>query len=249
MINVLVSGCNGKMGSIVANLLEQSDDFLVFGGFDKSISEEFTYRTFTKISEIEDKPDVIIDFSVPQATFSILDYAVSKEVPIVIATTGFTDEEILKIQEASTKIPIFRASNMSFDIYLMGELVSQVASILSNTDIEITETHHNRKIDSPSGTAIYLADKIKESRPDLVYNFNRMQKREKRSPNEIGFSSVRGGNIVGEHIVQFFGPNETLEIKHTSYSREIFAEGALKAAKFLVTQKPGLYNMSDLAKN
>ena len=118
MINVLVSGCNGKMGSIVANLLEQSDDFLVFGGFDKSISEEFTYRTFTKISEIEDKPDVIIDFSVPQATFSILDYAVSKEVPIVIATTGFTDEEILKIQEASTKIPIFRASNMSLSTIL-----------------------------------------------------------------------------------------------------------------------------------
>ena len=161
---------------------------------------------------------------------------------------GETKQVTQKLQEASGHIPIFKASNMSFDIYLMGELVSQVASILSDTDIEITETHHNRKIDSPSGTALFLADKIKEARPDLVYNFSRMAQRKKREPNEIGFSSIRGGNIVGEHTVQFFGPNETLEIKHTAYSREIFAEGALKAAQFLVSQKePRMYSMSDLA--
>ena len=248
MVKVLISGYNGKMGHVVTNLVEQSEDFSVFGGFDRNVPENEKYKIYTDISEIENRADVIIDFSLPQATLSILDYAVSKNVPMVIATTGFTDEETDRIKDASKKIPIFKASNMSFDVYLMGELVSQVASILSNTDIEIIETHHNRKIDSPSATAIYLADKIKEAKPDLVYNFERMQKREKRKPNEIGFSSIRGGNIVGEHVVQFFGQNETLEIKHTSYSREIFAEGALKAAKFLVTQKPGLYSMSDLMK-
>ena len=248
MIQALVSGCNGKMGRIVTQLLKQNDAFLVFGGYDKTEAEDYSYRTFTTPSEIVDIPDVIIDFSVPEATMTLLEYAVSKKVPMVIATTGFTKEQEQQLQEASGHIPIFKASNMSFDIYLMGELVSQVASILSDTDIEITETHHNRKIDSPSGTALFLADKIKEARPDLVYNFSRMAQKKKREPNEIGFSSIRGGNIVGEHTVQFFGPNETLEIKHTSYSREIFAEGALKAAQFLVSQKePRMYSMSDLA--
>lgn len=248
MIQVLVSGCNGKMGRIVTQLLEQNDAFMVLGGYDRNKKEDYPYCTFINPDDITNHPDIIIDFSVPEATITLLNYAVTKKVPMVIATTGFTNEQEQFIQEASLHIPIFKASNMSFDIYLMGELVSQVASILSNTDIEITETHHNRKIDSPSGTALFLADKIKEARPDLVYNFSRMARKKKREPNEIGFSSIRGGNIVGEHTVQFFGPNETLEIKHTSYSREIFAEGALKAAQFLVSQKkPKIYSMSDLA--
>lgn len=151
------------------------------------------------------------------------------------------------IDSFSKDIPIFKSSNMSYDINLMAKILTIIAPILKNTDIEIIETHHNRKIDSPSGTALLLADKINESLGNtLKYEFNRHNKQEKRSKNEIGFSSIRGGNIVGEHIVQFYGENETLEIKHTSYSRSVFAEGALKAAEFIVNKKSGLYNMDDL---
>lgn len=151
------------------------------------------------------------------------------------------------IDSFSKDIPIFKSSNMSYDINLMAKILTIIAPILKNTDIEIIETHHNRKIDSPSGTALLLADKINESLGNtLKYEFNRHNNHEKRSKNEIGFSSIRGGNIVGEHIVQFYGENETLEIKHTSYSRSVFAEGALKAAEFIVNKKSGLYNMDDL---
>ena len=165
----------------------------------------------------------------------------------IIEATELTQEEINKIGEISKKIPVFRSSNMAFDINLMASLVQEIAKVLTNTDIEIVETHHNRKVDSPSGTAILLANAINDVLENKkTYNFERMQKREPRSKNEIGFSSIRGGNIVGEHSVKFFGENETLELKHTAYSRQVFAEGALKAAKFLVNQKPGLYDMKNL---
>lgn len=138
---------------------------------------------------------------------------------------------------------------MSFDINLMKKIVSEVAKKLKGTDIEIVETHHNRKVDAPSGTAVLLADAINEVMDEkLEYNFNRHDLHEKRNPKEIGFSSIRGGNIVGEHSVQFYGEHETFEIKHTSYSRNVFAEGALKAAIFLASQKPGYYGMDDLVK-
>ena len=177
----------------------------------------------------------------------ILDYAKQKRIPIVIATTGFSDTQLLEIKNLSNTLPIFRSSNMSLDINLMAKLVQKIAEVLKDSDIEIIETHHNRKVDSPSGTAILLADAINQVfNNEKVYDFDRMQKREKRSKNEIGFSSVRGGNIVGEHTVKFFSENETLEITHTSYSRQVFAEGALKAARFIVTKEYGLYDMNDL---
>ena len=183
------------------------------------------------------------------STFNILNYAVNQKVPIVIATTGFTKEQLEEIRVASTLIPIFQSSNMSFDINLMKKIVAEIALKLKGTDIEITETHHNRKVDAPSGTAILLADAINEVMEEkLEYNFNRHEVHEKRKPNEIGFSSIRGGNIVGEHTVQFFGEHETFEIKHTSYSRNVFAEGALKAAIFLAKQGNGYYGMDDLVK-
>jgi len=176
-----------------------------------------------------------------------LEYAKKNKIPTVIATTGFNKEQLEEIEKISKEIPIFRSSNMSLEINLMASLVQKVAEVLKESDIEIIETHHNRKIDSPSGTAIILADAInKVFEGEKEYNFDRMSKREKRDKKEIGFSSIRGGNIVGEHTVQFFGENETLEITHKSYSRQVFAEGALKAARFVVTQKVGLYDMKDL---
>ena len=247
MIEVMVNGCSGKMGQIVCDLLEQNDDFVLKCGFDKNVTGEFAFPVYDKIENISEKPDVIIDFSVPIATFQVLKYAVQNHVPVVIATTGFSDKEEKLIKEYSNQIPIFKSANMSFDIMIMKRLVRWLAPLLKNTDIEITETHHNRKIDSPSGTAQMLADTINDSLGNTLYcEYNRHDKREKRNKKEIGMHSVRGGNIVGEHVVQFFGNFETFELKHTSYSRNVFAEGALKAAKFLVNQSNGFYTMEDM---
>lgn len=249
MLEVMVNGCYGKMGQIVCDLIEQNENLVLKCGFDKNITGEFAFPVYDKIENIVEKPDVIIDFSIPVATLTILQYAVSNHVPIVIATTGFTNEEELIIKEASKKIPIFKSANMSYDIMIMKKLVQWLAPLLKNTDIEITETHHNRKIDSPSGTAQMLADSINKSLGNsLYYEYNRHDKHEKRNKNEIGINSIRGGNNVGEHTVQFFGEYETFEIKHTSYSRNLFAEGALKAADFIVTKSNGLYNMEDMFK-
>lgn len=247
MLEVMVNGCSGKMGQIVCDLVEQSKDFVLKCGFDRNVTGEFAFPVFNKIENITEKPDVIIDFSVPVATFNILEYAVSNHIPIVIATTGFSEEEEEKIKEYSKKIPIFKSANMSYDIMIMRKLLQWLAPLLKDTDIEITETHHNRKVDSPSGTAEMLADSINASLGNSLHReYNRHDKREKREKNEIGMHSIRGGNIVGEHTVQFFGEFETFELKHTSYSRNVFAEGAIKAANFLVTMPDGLYNMEDM---
>lgn len=247
MLEVMVNGCSGKMGQIVCDLVEQNENFLLKCGFERNITGAFAFPVFNKIEDIPEKPDVIIDFSVPVATLHILKYAVANQVPIVIATTGFSDEEEKIIKEYSKQIPIFKSANMSYDIMIMKKLVQWLAPLLKGTDIEITETHHNRKIDSPSGTAQMLADSINQSLGNhLNYAYNRHDKRQKRDKNEIGIHSIRGGNIVGEHVVQFFGESETFELKHTTYSRNVFAEGSLKAAKFLVNQPNGLYSMEDM---
>lgn len=249
MINVLVNGCNGKMGQEVVNQIEENNEFLVLAGFDRENLGNTSYPVYNNFSSITVKPDVIIDFSVPVASLNILEYAKENSIPIVIATTGFSEEQLKKVEEFSKYIPIFKSANMSYDINLMAKLLEQIAPILKESDIEIIETHHNRKIDAPSGTALLLADSINKSLDNsMEYNFDRFSSREKRKSNEIGFSSIRGGNIVGEHTVKFYGPFETFEISHTSYSRSVFADGALKAAKFIIEQKPGLYNMSDLMK-
>lgn len=247
MLEVLVNGCNGKMGQVVCDLIEQNENLVLKSGFDKNITGAFAFPVFDKIENIKEKPDVIIDFSIPIATLNILEYASKNNVPIVIATTGFNKEQEEKIKEYSKIIPIFKSANMSFDIMIMKKLVSWLAPLMKNTDIEIIEAHHNRKIDSPSGTAQMLADSINSAlRNTLHCEYNRHDKHEKRDKNEIGMSSIRGGNIVGEHTVQFIGDFETFEIKHTSYSRNVFAEGSLKAAQFIVNQKPGLYSMEDM---
>lgn len=247
MIKVLINGCNGKMGQEVLKQLDSYDNCILIGGFDKENTGCFTFPVYTNFEEIEEKPDVIIDFSIPKATLNILKYAKENHIPVVIATTGFSDEENSIIKEISKDLPIFKSANMSFDINLMAKVLAQVAKALPNTDIEIVESHHNRKIDSPSGTAILLANSINKALDNrFTYEFDRLNKHEKRSKNEIGFSSIRGGNIVGEHTVQFLGENETFEITHKAYSRSVFADGAIKAACFLVNKNNGFYCMDDL---
>lgn len=249
MIKVLINGCNGRMGQVLAKEIDRFPNLLLAGGFDINDNGKNTFPVYSNIDDIKERPDVIVDFSIPCATFNILKYAVKENVPIVIATTGFTKEQLDEIKEFSNSIPVFQSSNMSFDINLMKKVVAEVAKNLKGTDIEIVETHHNRKVDAPSGTAVLLADAINEVMDEnLEYNFNRHDIHEKRNPNEIGFSSIRGGNIVGEHSVMFFGEHETFEIKHTSYSRDVFAEGALKACEFIASQAAGLYGMDDMVK-
>ena len=247
MIKVLINGCNGRMGQVLVKEIDNFENLLLVGGFDINDNGLNTFPVYSNISDIKEKPDVIVDFSVPVASLNMLNYAVSSKTAMVIATTGFSKEELEIISEASKTIPIFKSSNMSFDINLMKKIVAEVALALKGNDIEIVETHHNRKIDAPSGTAITLANSINDALGgSMEYIYNRHDIHEKRKPNEIGFSSIRGGNIVGEHSVQFYGAHETFEIKHTSYSRDVFAEGALKACEFIFDKAPGLYNKDDM---
>ena len=247
MISVLINGCNGKMGQEVAKAIEKNDNFVTACGVDRIDSGDNKFPVYTDLSLIKEKPELIIDFSIPEATFKILDYALENKIPIIIATTGFTDEQLEKIKEASETIPVFRSGNMSYSVNLMCNIVAEVAKKLSGFDIEIVEAHHNRKVDSPSGTAIMLADSINNALDNsLYYEYDRHSKHQKRDKKEIGIHSIRGGNIVGEHTVKFISENECFEINHEAFSRGLFADGALKAGEFIVLQDPGLYNMNNL---
>ena len=246
-MNILLTGALGKMGEEIIKAVEKTDDKIVCGYDQKK--EDIGFPVYNNIEDIKEKVDVIIDFSKPQATLEILKYAKENKIPIVIATTGFNEDELKIIKEYSKEIAVFRSSNMSLDINLMADIIKKIAKHLSDSDIEIIDIHHNRKIDSPSGTAILLADAINSAlNEEKTYNFQRMQNRKKRNKNEIGFSSIRGGNIVGEHTVAFYGENESLEITHKAYSRGVFADGAINAAHFIIKQKQGLYDMKDLVK-
>lgn len=249
---VLVSGCNGKMGKLVCSAVNSSKDMYVVAGFDKTTSitnfpvySGNCYSIFREMKNQENLPDIIIDFSSPEATRDLALHAANFGIPIVIATTGLTPDDLYVLKnEYSSRIPVFQSANMSFDVALFKNIVQLVAKQLANTDIEISETHHNRKKDAPSGTAKMLADAINDAlRGTKTIIYGREGAREK---NEIGLSSIRGGNIAGEHTVHFFSENETLEIKHTAYSRDVFADGAVQAARFLLTKEAGFYNMDDL---
>ena len=247
MISVLINGCNGKMGQEVAKAIEKNDNFQIACGVDRLDSGDNKFPVYTNLSLVTETPDIIIDFSIPEATLNILPFAIEKNIPIVIATTGFSEEQLEQIKEASVKIPVFRSGNMSYTVNLMCHIVSEVAKKLSSSDIEIIESHHNRKVDAPSGTALMLADSINEAlNNSMHYEYNRHEKRQKREKTEIGIHSIRGGNIVGEHKAQFISENECFEIRHEVFSRAVFADGSLKAAEFLVLQEPGLYNMNNM---
>ena len=246
MLKVLINGCNGRMGQEVVKAINETNEIEILCGVDRTQGNN-NFPVFTNIEEINLIPDVIIDFSIPEATFKILDFAKINKIPTVVATTGFSKEQLDLILEYSKEFPIFRSANMSYETNLMAKLVAELAQKLTESDIEIVETHHNQKIDSPSGTAILLADSINESlNNEMYYEYNRHAKREKRNKKEIGIHSIRGGNEVGKHTVYFFGNNESFEITHTVNSRGVFANGSVKAAFFIVTKETGLYNMNDM---
>jgi len=248
MIKILLSGCNGRMGQVITRLSADNDELKIVAGYDINNSIKNDYPVFTNIEDCNVNVDVIIDFSNPNAFESILGYAVSRKVPLVLATTGLTPTQRSLLGKASEQIPILSSANMSYGVNLLIDLVKRASKALEGSfDIEIIEKHHNQKLDAPSGTALEIANAINsvlDQKQEYVYD--RHSKKEKRSKNEIGIHAVRGGTIVGEHSVIFAGNDEIIELKHTAMSREIFAEGALRAAKFLYDKKPGLYNMADL---
>ena len=247
MIRVLINGCNGKMGKVLANEIKKVPDIETLCGVDIYDTGDNEFPVYKNVKEIRDLPDVIIDFSVPEASLNILNFAKEKKIPIVIATTGFSDIQEKKILDISKEIPIFKSANMSYEINLMSKLVSELSLKLENDDIEIVETHHNRKIDAPSGTAIFLANRINSAKNNSMhYVYDRQPKKQKREKSEIGIHSIRGGNEYGKHQVIFFGKNESLEITHNVLSRAVFASGAIKAAFFIESKDSGMYSMDNI---
>ncbi len=249
MIRILLVGCNGKMGQIVARTCMYKEGMSVVAGIDSSTKEGNSFPVYTHTSQVKEVVDVIIDFSHPSALADILEYATEKSYPVVIATTGHSDEQKLLIEQASLTIPVLLSANMSLGINLILDLVKRAAKTLNGAfDIEIIEKHHNQKIDAPSGTALAIADAINSSLPgnEMKYVYDRHSSMQKRTRDEIGIHSIRGGTITGEHTILFAGNDEMIEIKHTAVSKELFAEGALKAAAFLYDKAPGYYKMQDI---
>ncbi|MGM9537809.1 MAG: 4-hydroxy-tetrahydrodipicolinate reductase [Candidatus Onthomonas sp.] len=248
MLKMIISGCNGKMGQVVESICKADSQVQVVAGFDVNQAPR-EYPIYVSPANFTGEADAIIDFSSPKALDGLLAFATERKVPVVLATTGYTEAQLAKIDEASKVVPIFRSANMSLGINVVLDLVKRAAAILGEScDIEIVERHHNRKVDAPSGTALMLADAAREGLDyDVEYNYGRHERRMARPKNEIGISAVRGGTIVGVHEVIFAGRDEVIEIRHEAQSREIFASGAVKAAKFLATvTQPGLYNMQQL---
>lgn len=248
MTNIILSGANGKMGRVITRLAYEDKDCKIVAGVDISDFGENDYPVFKNFADINVEADVIVDFSHPSVLSGLLEYAKEKKLPVIIATTGLTDEQRADLLDASEEIPVFFSANMSLGINLIIALAKKATAILEgNFDIEIVEKHHNQKIDAPSGTALAIADAIADTlavAPEYVYD--RHSVRKKREAREIGIHSIRGGSIVGEHQVIFAGQDETIELKHQATSKEVFAVGSIKAAKFMNGKPKGFYTMDDL---
>ncbi len=249
MLRMIVSGCNGYMGRTVARIAAADPDIEVIAGFDINAVKLDSFPVYADPMEFNGTADIAVDFSNPGALDGLLRYCTAKKLALVLCTTGYDENQLDMIREASSKTPIFKTGNLSIGINLAVDLIKRAASFLGDGfDIEIIERHHRRKIDAPSGTALMLADAARDALPQGAdYVYERQSVRQPRGDHEIGISSLRGGTIVGEHEVIFAGLDEVIEIKHTAYSREVFAAGAVRAAKFMATKKrPGMYDMQDL---
>lgn len=242
MINVLINGACGRMGKEVEKIVEASETMSVAAKVDKMAAESGCY---TDINDFTGKADIIIDFSNHLGTKELLDYAVKNNIPTVVATTGHTPEELSLIEEAGKKIAVFHSANMSLGVALLCELAVKAAATMPDADIEIVETHHNRKLDAPSGTALMIANAIKAVREKAQFVFGR-EGNAKREKNEVGIHAVRRGNIVGIHEVLVSTDSQTITLKHEAHSRALFAEGAVSAAEFILNKPAGLYNMNSI---
>ena len=251
MVKIIMHGCNGKMGQVIRGLLEADKEAELVAGIDLFDDGKNPFPVFTDIGECDVEADCLVDFSTAGAVERMLDYCVERKLPCVLCTTGLGEEQLKKAEKAADSIPLLRSANMSLGINVLLELVKKAASVLGDGyDIEIVERHHRRKVDAPSGTALMIANAAAQSCGHKTeYVYERHSTRSPRDKKEIGISAVRGGTIVGEHEIIFAGHDEIMEIKHTALSREIFAQGAVEAAKFIAgVEKPGLYDMSCLVK-
>lgn len=247
MTDIILCGANGKMGRVIRDIVAKRDDCRIAAGIDlNTVSDSFPI--YSSFDEIKEDADVIIDFSNPALLNDLLDFAVKKSMPVVIATTGYDESQKKQIQEASRKTSVFFTYNMSLGINLLANLAKKAVQVLGDGfDIEIIEKHHNQKIDAPSGTALMLADAIcEELNKPMKYEYDRHSKREKRTKNEIGMHAVRGGTIVGEHEIMFAGRDEIITLSHSARSKEVFAVGAVNAALFLKDKPAGMYSMKEM---
>jgi 4-hydroxy-tetrahydrodipicolinate reductase len=250
MTRILINGCMGRMGRAISALADNDPDCEVVGGADVSNDRYiFSYPFYSELSQCEAEADVAIDVSLPDAAPFALRFCVGRKLPLIICTTGLSEETENEIQEAASRIAIFKSANMSLGVSLLANLARRTAKVLSDSgfDIEIIERHHNKKLDAPSGTALMLADTINEAlHGEKQVIFDRSKRRQHRGSHEIGIHAIRGGTIVGEHSVVFAGTDEVIELSHSVQSRDAFAAGAIKAALFLHGKGPGLYTMDDL---
>lgn len=249
MTNIIMNGCNGRMGRMITDIANKDTDVQIVAGIDAYDKVANDYPVFTNIFDCNVDADVIIDFSTASAIDDLLKYAVEKKIPVVLCTTGLTSEQLYNVQKASEKVAILKSANMSLGINTLMKILKVATEVLANRgyDIEIVEKHHNQKLDAPSGTALALADCINQVlNNEYDYTYDRSSRREKRPEKEIGISAVRGGTIVGEHEVIYAGIDEVIEIKHTAYSRAVFAKGAVDSAKYLASKETGMYNMADV---
>lgn len=248
MVDIILSGCNGTMGKNITKCISERNDCRIIAGIDINVPEKSDFPIYSSAEKFSGKADVIIDFSHPSAFNSLLSYSVRTKTPAVFATTGLSDEQISALKKASEQVAIFHSANMSLGVSLITELAQKAAKVLGNSfDIEIVEQHHNKKIDAPSGTALMIANAISdvlEEKPEYIYD--RQSKREKRSKNEIGIHSIRGGTIVGEHEIIFAGQDEIITVSHSARSKMLFASGSVNAAIYIKDKQPGLYSMKDL---
>mgnify|MGYP001701843665 FL=1 len=249
MVRIIMHGCNGKMGQVITGLVADDPNAQIVAGIDIADNRDNGYPVFTDIWTCDVQADAVIDFCTAKATDTLLEYCEKRQIPVVLCTTGLTDEQIKKVEETSKHVAVLKSANMSLGINLLMKLVKEAAQTLAAAgfDMEIVEKHHRLKVDAPSGTALALADSLNEGLDNAYhYTFDRSQRREQRDDKEIGISAVRGGTIVGEHDVIFAGDDEVITFQHTAYSKKLFAKGAIQAAKFLKGKEPGWYQMSDV---
>lgn len=249
MVKIIMHGCNGHMGQVISGIVEKDPDAEIVAGIDIADQGKNSYPVFTDIDACQVEADAIIDFSSAKATDKLLEYSAARQIPVVLCSTGLSQEQLAKVEETSRKVAVLKSANMSLGINTLLKLVQDAAKVLAAAgfDMEIVEKHHRLKLDAPSGTALALADSINEAMDNQYhYVYDRSQKREKRDDKEIGISAVRGGTIVGEHEIIFAGQDEVIEFKHTAYSKAIFGKGAVEAAKFLAGKPAERYDMSDV---
>lgn len=249
MTNIIMHGCNGKMGQMIAGLCADDPEITIVAGVDVYTEKKNGFPVFASIAECDVTADAVIDFSNAGAVDGLLDWCVEKGVPVVLCSTGLSEQQLVRVNEASKKVAVLKSANMSLGINTLMDLLQKAVKVFAPAgfDVEIVEKHHNQKVDAPSGTALALADSINEAMDGAYeYVYDRSDRRQKRDAKELGISAVRGGTIVGDHEVIFAGTDEVIEFRHTAYSRAVFGKGAIAAAKFLNGKGAGYYSMQDV---